>query len=552
MASSIVCQNFICHFCYDEFRNRSSLLSHFSQCRTKNSTRQNHETISLIRLNKTDRDLLHMLKLHRCKDKFVSCKPKDKTNSYLQIPLSHQPSFDDPICSTNNCLSLNSSDYEGKNSNQNLNTKSSLSYHTYKYSRREQNNFYASVKRARLKKQCSTLKKSHKNSQIFNKKNYSINLPTKINSRQRLNTNANNSYPLIFDPHFHSLVQLSTNNLFQNYFSDIKIYFHLIHSIASQEFQLMINSNDHQQQVSYTAYSFINILRQTMTDYSLNLQKNLKRNYFQSFQPNNQAIPSNVQIDDNYHRFETLIDSSLPSEAIINNFLPIQTNEINNPVIHPVQSDISTLRQRRTSRERNNTEPMPIYFIPIVEEPTNHRSPSPVLLKKQKIEPIQNDQCNFIRIINGTNDNGKRSSSSKKNTESNHHIDENSMIKPTRMTTRKSPIKMEVITETNPSFETKPVILSSNEISKEWLTHNVFYRCHVCSHEEFFVVLSRECINLHISSKHANMEENFKQRLSNFLNSKGRSLKVFQHYLKWQQPWSEKQIEQVFKLSNKR
>ncbi|CAF4569919.1 unnamed protein product, partial [Rotaria magnacalcarata] len=87
-----------------------------------------------------------------------------------------------------------------------------------------------------------------------------------------------------------------------------------------------------------------------MTDYSLNLQKNLKRNYFQSFQPNHQTIPSNVQIDDNYHRFEILVDSSLPSEAIINNFLPIQTNEINNPVIHPVQSDITTLRQRRTSR----------------------------------------------------------------------------------------------------------------------------------------------------------------------------------------------------------
>jgi len=119
------------------------------------------------------------------------------------------------------------------------------------------------------------------------------------------------------------------------------------------------------------------------------------------------------------------------------------------------------------------------------------------------------------------------------------------------MSTRKHSIKTEIITDIYPSFETKPVILSSNQISKEWLTHTVFYRCHACSHEEFFTVLSRECMNLHISAYHGNMEENFKQRLSTFLNNKGRSLKLFQHYLKWQQPWSEKEIEQIFKLSNK-
>jgi hypothetical protein len=119
------------------------------------------------------------------------------------------------------------------------------------------------------------------------------------------------------------------------------------------------------------------------------------------------------------------------------------------------------------------------------------------------------------------------------------------------MSTRRNTIKTEPITELPLSFETKPVILSSNQISKEWLTHTVFYRCHACSHEQFFVALSRECMNLHLSSDHANMQENFKQRLSNFLTHKGRSLKIFQHYLKWQQPWSEKQVEQIFKLSNK-
>ena len=57
-------------------------------------------------------------------------------------------------------------------------------------------------------------------------------------------------------------------------------------------------------------------------------------------------------------------------------------------------------------------------------------------------------------------------------------------------------------------------------------------------------------MRLHVSSKHGNMEENFKQRLSNFLNNQGRALKIFQHYLKWQQPWSEEEIDQIFQLAN--
>ncbi|CAF4882514.1 unnamed protein product [Rotaria sp. Silwood1] len=231
---------------------------------------------------------------------------------------------------------------------------------------------------------------------------------------------------------------------------------------------------------------------------------------------------------------------------------------MNNSIVHPIQPDL-TLIQHQSSRDLTSIQPIQTSFIPIVEEQKTNRSSSPIFLKKQKLEPIQNenDQSSFpidrprIRIINGSHDNRKQSSSGKKIYKSNNQIDENSMIKPTRMSTRKNSIKTEIITDMNPSFETKPIILSSNEISKQWLTHTVFYRCHACSHEEFFVVLSRECINLHISSKHGNMEENFKQRLSNFLNNKGHSLKIFQHYLKWQQPWSEKQIEQIFKLSNK-
>jgi hypothetical protein len=307
-----------------------------------------------------------VLKLHRLNDKSIPCKPKNTINLYLQIPVStdyiissKQSSFDDSICNTPNGLLINNDQIEQENFSNILNTKSS-SYHIYKYSRREQKNFYASVKRARLKKHCSTSKKSRTNSLIFNQKNFLINLPTKINSRQRLNTNSNNSYPLIFDPNFNSLVQKSTNNFLKNYLSDINYYFHLINSIASQEFQIIVNSNDTQHHVSYTAFSFLNILRQTMTDYTINLQKTLKRNYFQSFQYHNQQVTtpfkiprydqslsssSYIQIDDNHHHLETHTNRTISSTPIINNFLSTETNH---SVTHPVPSDI-TLIDHQTS-----------------------------------------------------------------------------------------------------------------------------------------------------------------------------------------------------------
>ncbi len=193
----------------------------------------------------------------------------------------------------------------------------------------------------------------------------------------------------------------------------------------------------------------------------------------------------------------------------------------------------------------------------MVEVQASDKNPTPILFKVHKIEPQQIDESIFpterapIRVINGTNDTKKQSLSRKKLSNSLNKLDENSLVKPTRMNTRKTSIKIEPITDICPPFQAIPVILSSKEISNEWLSKNVFYRCHVCSHEEFFVVLSRECMNLHISSQHGNMEENFKQRLSSFINNKGHSLKIFQHFLKWQQPWSEKEIEQIFKLSNK-
>jgi hypothetical protein len=311
-----------------------------------------------------------VLKLHRLNDKHIPRKTNDKANSYLQIslsmgyvPFSKQSSFDDSICNTTNSLLTNDNQSEQETCSNTPSARSfPSSYHTYKYSRREQKNFYASVKRARLKKQYSSLKKSRTNTLIFDKKNSFIYLPTKITSRQRLNSNSNNSYPLIFDPNFHSLVQISTNNLFENYLSDINIYFHLIHSIASQEFQIIVNSNDNQHHVSYTAYSFVNVLRQTMADYTASLQKTFKRNYFQSFQHQDQQImtPSKVrrydqstssssliQIDDNNHHLENQTNDRLPPPTtIMNNFIQIDDN---NSVIHPVPSDLILINHRQST-----------------------------------------------------------------------------------------------------------------------------------------------------------------------------------------------------------
>jgi hypothetical protein len=174
-----------------------------------------------------------------------------------------------------------------------LNSKSS-SYHTYKYSRREQNHFYASVKRARLKKYSTSMRKFRFSSMKTNQQTLRINLPTRITACQRLNTNMSNSYPLLFDPNFHSLVALSTEDGFQKYLSPMKTYFHLIHSIASQEFQIIVHSHDHQQTIlPYTAMSFLHVLRQTMFNYSMNLQRTYKRDYFQAFNHNQHRTVSN-------------------------------------------------------------------------------------------------------------------------------------------------------------------------------------------------------------------------------------------------------------------
>lgn len=254
-----------------------------------------------------------MLNLHRCSDKRVPFDQSAQPNPDLQIPLSAgrislstQSSFDDSLC---HYVVRKDTQVEQDPSPLGGSAKAPATCHLYKYSRREQRNFYASIKRARLKKQFSTTKRPTTSALSFNHKHGRIHLPTRIASRQRLNTNGSNSYPLMFDANFHSLVQLTSHSRLASYLPTIRVHFHLIHSIASQEFQIIVNSNDQQHHVSYTMFSLINILRQTMTDYSINLQKSLKRNYFQTFQPHDPpSLPATTSAIDRVRHPPATVD----------------------------------------------------------------------------------------------------------------------------------------------------------------------------------------------------------------------------------------------------
>lgn len=380
MASVI--EYFICHFCLQKYSDQTCLITHLSSCHLKQSNKKLEDNHRLPRLTKTDRELLQLLKLHRSNEKSSCHKSSSSPNFDLPLTLnsiqySKQKSFDDTSCQTPKSLLKQSNRIiqEDIPLNTNLKTSSSSSaLHSYKYSRREQTTFYSSIKRARWKKQNIQLRRTRPNPLIFPNKSYRIHLPTEISSRQRLNTNLNNSFPLIFDPNFHSLVKLSDRSISNS----MQTYFHLIHSIASQEFQLIIYSNDHEHQLSYTAYSFLHLLRQTMNDYSLNLQKTMKRNYFQTF---NQSIVPNAKTP----RIE-----------------PVPEIQIESP------EQVTTISPS---------------FIPIIEI-------------EQKIEPIEIDEPIIerarIRVRNGSNQTQKSTQKiipAAKN-------DENTLAKPTRMSTR--------------------------------------------------------------------------------------------------------------------
>ncbi len=268
-----------------------------------------------------------MVKLHPAINHFSSNNsshhlPINDIN--LQIPLSNLyshgylsssnqlSSFDDSYCNLDNSEIDISSTNDEEHINFNLLNDKLLSYHIYKYSRREHQLYYSRIKRTRIKKHLIsptllTTKKSHSNesiSSIFNQKNFLINIPTKINSRQRITSKKNSIYPLLFSPNFHTLVQLPTNNMLKNYFIDIEICFHLLHSIASQEFQIIVNNYDHQHEFSYTSLSFINILQQTMIDYTKNLHRTFKRNYFH--------LENHDDDDDNDDEHESNNELSIP------------------------------------------------------------------------------------------------------------------------------------------------------------------------------------------------------------------------------------------------
>ncbi|CAF1078514.1 unnamed protein product [Adineta steineri] len=640
-------QIYLCHFCSDEFSNRAMLIAHFPFCQINKSTTQLNEKLPQPpQLNQTQRDILYMVKLHPLTSQFSSNNfnhHPSPTSLDPQIPLSNlyscgylsstkQSSFDDSYCIYNNNTPIyipendvvdNNNDENQENSNI-LNQKLPT-YHIYKYSRRERDRYYTRMKHRMIKKHSHstiTTKARSKEflSSIFNRSlNFIINIPTKINSYQRMNSsNSNHIYPLLFCPHFHTLVQLPTNKHFENYLFNIRIFFHLIHSIASQEFQLIVNNYDNQQEFSYTSLSFINILRDTMLNYTTNLQSTFKRNHFQSLHEDNHhnehdsttqhdyelSIPPLKirRYDDSSYEIEkrsvTTSSSSSSGMSItqVNNgqhyedrrrldtrskkFSSRFSDNLNNSNFNDIdkkdtsnftresslQSDLSIMDHQQ-SKDRTSNDSFLSSSLSHTSEQKSKKSTSPILIKEQsndslpKYQSVVLNEGARIRIVNCSNDNNKHSfsrnhslsSTTKKYSNSIDKVDENWSTKTTRINTRKissTNSKTSDISEVIPSYQAQSVLLSHTEIANQWIAHSVFYRCHACSHEEFFVVLSRECMRLHISSKHGNMEENFKQRISNFLNNQGRALKIFQHYLKWQQPWSEKEIDQIFQLSN--
>ncbi|CAF3449266.1 unnamed protein product [Rotaria socialis] len=654
-------QIYICHFCSDEFTNRATLDVHFSQCEIRNPSKTpvKEPVLSPPRLNQSQLDILEMLKLHPSYKKSTSNSfhsPVTTNDINLNIslsnlhssgylPSSNQSRFDDAHCKSDTLERPDTTtiangdddeDDEKEQFNSNLLNNKIPSYHIYKYSRHERNLFYIRMKHRLIKKNSiPTLNKFRSRDSlpsIYNHTNFLINIPTKINSRQRIQSNTNNDtntiYPLLFSPNFNTLVKLPTNSLLKNYLFNIRIYFHLINSIASQEFQFIVHNYDNQHQFSFTSLSFLNILRQTMHDYTMNLQTSFKRNYFQSFHSENHddndednhnhhestmnhdneySIPplkirryddSSYEIEKRSVSSKTTSSSSGTSITQIHNGhqqnyddrrrfeirskkfpMKFSDNQINSnlndsekrdisdyTVASPVQCDLS-ISDHQMLQDDTNNEAFLCSSSSNAGDQRSKKNASPILMREQtndslpKYQSVVLNDGARIRIVNCSNDNNKNpttrnsmnSSITKRCSIPIDKIDEMFSTKSTRLNTRKisaTNSKAPDISEVLPSYQAQSVLLSNIDISNGWIVHSVFYRCHVCSHEEFFVVLSRECIRLHISSKHGNMEENFKQRISNFLNNQGRALKIFQHYLKWQQPWSETEIDQIFQLSN--
>ena len=272
---------YICHVCSQEFSTRTTLLNHFSQCQIKPSPKQCpttlpqltrlHLDILLCKNNFTSLTysfssffLFLVVKLQPISTKtFSPPRPSIEIND-CQLPLSylyshgylststHQLSFDDSYCTHDHCQEDCTTcdttiDEHSSNNNHRLS-----SYHIYKYSRRERDFYSSRLRRKKLISPTMTHAKSHPNDRILSvvdSKHYLIHIPTKITNRQRICSDSNQIYPLLFSPNFHTLVKLPPDHRsLENYSVQIRISFHLLNSIASQEFQTIVQNYDQQKQ----------------------------------------------------------------------------------------------------------------------------------------------------------------------------------------------------------------------------------------------------------------------------------------------------------------
>ena len=77
---------YICHFCHEEFLDRSSLLSHFVHCSSTRRLTNNHnpeEKLRLPRLSKTEQELLQ----GKNEPIFVSCKTLFQCSNSVEWPV---------------------------------------------------------------------------------------------------------------------------------------------------------------------------------------------------------------------------------------------------------------------------------------------------------------------------------------------------------------------------------------------------------------------------------------------------------------------------------
>lgn len=208
--------------------------------------------------------------------------------SHGYLSSSNQLSFDDSYCNLDHWQDDMSSLEEHSST---ITHRLSSYHHIYKYSRRERD-FYSS--RFRKKKLVLPMEnvQSHSNdriSSIVDSKHYLIHIPTKINHRQRISSSSNQIYPLLLSPNFHTLVKLPVHPSLENYSVQIRISFHTLNSIASQEFQIIVQNYEQQHEFTYTSLSLINLLRQTIYDYRKHLHPPCKRDYFHMEHPDEEV-----------------------------------------------------------------------------------------------------------------------------------------------------------------------------------------------------------------------------------------------------------------------